>query len=265
MKNFILLGGFPRSGSTLLCNILAQNHNFYVSKSASGCHDILNNTKNIWGKVLEHRAEGVSTERLQRVLYSILHSYHDTEKQIIIDKCRAWTSSLEMFEFITGYFPKIIIPVRDIRDILASFEKLWRKNNHFSTWQFNEEDKYRSLTTEGRCEIWAEQDQPVGMAYNRIKDIIVRGYKNKVLFVEFENLTRNPELTLKLIYNYLELPSFNHDFNNILQYTQEDDWGVHRIKNLHTIINKVQPIISYSKEILGDNLYNKYSNLEFWR
>ena len=265
MKQFFFISGLPRSGSTLLCNILAQNNELFVSKATSGCHDVLFNIRNQWDKLIEHQAEGVDYKQLKRVLQGVLNNYHSTDKSIIIDKGRGWLSLIEMAEFILGYTPKIIVPVRNISEILSSFEKLWRNSTGFFQWDFEQNDYFKAQTTEGRCDIWSSADQPVGLAYNRVKDVINRGYKNNLLFVEFDQLTSQPAQTLKTVYDYLELPYFQHNFNNVEQYTSEDDQGVHRIPNLHKIKPAVVPVPHDSDKILGKFLVDKYSNLELWR
>lgn len=40
-KEIFFISGLPKSGSTLLCNILSQNPEFFVSKATSGCIEIL--------------------------------------------------------------------------------------------------------------------------------------------------------------------------------------------------------------------------------
>jgi sulfotransferase len=265
MKKFFFISGLPRSGSTLLCNILAQNDNVFVSKATSGCHDVLFGIRNQWDKLIEHQAEGVDYEQLKRVLQSVLNSYHSTDKNTIVDKGRGWLSLIEMAEFILGYVPKIIVPVRNVSEILSSFEKLWRNSTGQSQWLFEQGYYIKSQTVEGRCDIWASGSQPVGLAYNRVKDAISRGYKNNLLFVEFDDLTTKPAQTLKRVYDYLELPYYQHNFNNVEQYTKEDDEGVHRIPNLHKIKPVVVPVPHDSDKILGKFLVDKYSNLELWR
>lgn len=266
MKRFFFISGLPRSGSTLLCNILAQNENLFVSKATSGCHDVLFNIRNQWDKLIEHQAEGIDHDQLKRVLQNILNSYHSTDRSLIVDKGRGWLSLIEMIEFIIPNNPiKMLVPVRNLTEIFSSFEKLWRKSTGFSQWNFEQSDYFKAQTIEGRCDIWANQDQPIGLAYNRVKDAISRGHKNKLHFVEFDNLTSNPQQVLKNIYEYLELPLYNHNFQYIEQYTKENDEGIHRIPNLHTIKNTIEIIPHDSQKILGDNLYHKYSNLEIWR
>jgi sulfotransferase len=265
MKQFYYISGLPRSGSTLLCNILAQNPEFYVSPATSGCHDILFNIRNQWDRLVEHQAEGINYDQLKRVLKSAINSYHNTDKNIIIDKGRGWLSLIEMVEFIFDAPPKIIVPVRNLAEILASFENLWRKSTGMTQWAFESSDYFKAQTIEGRCDIWASAGQPVGLAYNRVKDALMRGKNQNMLFVEFDDLTKHPKATLNRIYNFIEQPYFEHDFNNVEQVTTEDDVNVHRIPGLHTIRPKVEPVPHSAVKTLGKQLSQKYSNLEVWR
>jgi sulfotransferase len=265
MKKHYFISGLPRAGSTLLCNILAQNTKFYVSPATSGCHDVLFGIRNQWDKLIEHQAEGVNYGQLHRVLSSCLDSYHNTEKEIIIDKGRGWLFLIEMIEFIKAEPAKIIVPVRNISEILASFENLWRKSKGVTQWNFEQSDFFKAQTVEGRCDIWAGASQPVGLAYNRVKDAIYRGKSNSLFFLEFDELTNNPADTFRKIYEFIEEDIFMHDFENIEQITKEDDINVHRIPELHTIRPRVEPIPHRAIEILGQELNDKYSNLEIWR
>ena len=265
MKEFFFISGLPRSGSTLLCNILAQNKDLFVSKSTSGCHDVLFGIRNQWDSLIEHQAAGVDYDQLKRVLKSVLNNYHNTDQNIIIDKGRGWLSLIEMIEFILDKKCKIIVPVRNINEILASFEKLWRKTTGKTQWNFEKEDYFKSQTVGGRCEIWANAGQPVGLAYNRVTDALNRSLQDRLLFVEMDDLVTNPAQTLKKVYNFIGKDYFNHNFDHVEQVTLEDDINVHRIEDLHTIRNKVEPVPHCSIEILGSELAQKYSNLEIWR
>lgn len=265
MKTHYFISGLPRAGSTLLCNILAQNPKFYVSPATSGCHDVLFNIRNQWDRLIEHQAEGVNYDQLRNVLVAALDAYHNTDKTTIIDKGRGWLSLIEMIEFIKDAPVKIIAPVRDVAEILASFEQLWRKSTGQTQWLFESADYFKAQTVEGRCDIWAGQGQPIGLAYNRVKDALSRGHGQSILFVEFDELTRNPGPTLRRIYTFLGEPAFEHNFNNVQQVTKEDDVNVHRIPGLHTIRSVVAPVPKRALEILGPELVRKYADTELWR
>lgn len=261
-KNIFFLSGLPRSGSTLISNIMGQNPYFHVTPT-SACHDIMFEVRNFWHKAIEHKAskELANNKNLQRVLNSILFSYHDTNKPFILDKGRGWLSLLEMAEFAMGSKVKVIVPVRDISEILSSFEKLHRKNAAFREDQGN---YFKAQTVEGRCYNLLADNSVLGLAYNRLKDSLMRGFRDRMFFVEFDELTHNPHKVIDEIYNFLDIPKFSHTFNNIEQLTKEDD-SIHGIENLHTIRKKIEPVRKDSHIILGESVCEKFKNSEFWR
>lgn len=260
-KTYHFIAGMPRAGSTLLCNILAQNPRFHAT-GTSGIMDIMFGVRNSWKNLIEFKASPNDTALL-RVLRGILDNYYDdVDKPVVFDKCRGWLSLLEMAETVLERKAKVLVPVRDIRDILASFEKLWRENS--KTAQVGQEGAhyFKFQTVEGRTETWMNPDQPVGLAYNRIKDAAIRGYLDRMYFVDFNNLTSNPKEELKRIYDFLEEEYFKHDFENVIQVTWEDD-SVHGFKGLHDIRSKVAPIEPQWPKVLG-KFAEGLDRLNFW-
>jgi hypothetical protein len=83
-------------------------------------------------------------------------------------------------------------------------------------------------------------------------------------FVEFEKLTRNPLEVTQKIYTFLGEPYFQHDFDNVEQLTTEDDF-MHGIPGLHIIRQKIEPMEPQWPKVLGNvaNKYVHYNNL--WR
>lgn len=261
-KTFYFISGLPRSGSTLLANILAQNPRFHTT-STSGIMDIMFGVRNNWDKLVEFQANPNEAAKV-RVLRGILDSFYaDVERPVVFDKCRGWVSLLEMAETVLGYKAKVLVPVRDIRDTLASFEKLWRETS--KTSQISQESAYyfKFQTVQGRCETWMSADQPLGLAYNRITDALVRGYKDRMYFVDFDDLTRDPKRAFEGIYTFLGENKFDHDFNSVKQVTWEDD-SVHGFKGLHDIRSKVEPMPPQWPSVLGQWVEG-YSKLNFWR
>jgi sulfotransferase len=169
-----------------------------------------------------------------------------------------------MAEHVLDRKIKILVPVRDIVDILASFEKLFRSQAH--EWQFPQEKSNHAewQTVEGRAGIWMRNDQPVGSAYNRIRDAISRGYGSRLCFIEFEGLTRNPKETMDIVYEFLGEEPFAHDFNNVEQVTHEND-DMHGIPGLHTIRPKVEPVQVDAESLIGDVAYKRFYDAQFWR
>ncbi len=63
-------------------------------------------------------------------------------------------------------------------------------------------------------------------------------------------LASNPDTELKKIYNYLELPYYQHDFNNVQQLTFENDI-IHGIFGDHQIKSQVKPVKDDYVDILS--------------
>jgi sulfotransferase len=264
-KTIHFISGLPRSGSTLLANILAQNPRFQAT-ATSGVLEIMFTVRNSWDKVREFQAmtdrRACDAAKL-RVLRGILEAFHAGDpRPVVFDKSRSWLAHVEMAEVVLGRKAKILVPVRDLRDVLASFERLWRSNS--ATRQIEQEAKHyvEFQTIEGRCHVWSSANQPVGLAFNRIKDALHRGFRDRMLFVRFEQLTKSPRETMRQVYEFIEEPNFEHDFNHVEQVTQEDD-RVFGFPELHTIRTKVEPVPPQWPGVLGD-VAQRYAHMNIW-
>lgn len=261
-KNFYFISGLPRSGSTLLANVLAQNPKFHISPT-SGILDILFLVRNNWNKIVEFQANPNEQQKLQ-VLRGILQSYYsNVDAPIVFDRSRSWLAHLEMAEAITGKEAKILVPVRDVRDVLSSIEKLYRKTSGTSQIPHEEPQYLQFQDVAFRVNFWAQKDQLVGLAYTRIKDAIGRGHAKKMLFVPYEKLTSKPEVILEQIYSFLGEEQFKHNINNVSQVIHEDD-RVHGFAGLHDIKPKIETQKMQWPEILGEEIAKPFADLNFW-
>ena len=267
------ISGLPRAGSTLLCNILNQNPECWATPT-SGLIEIVLAIRNQWENVSIFKA-APNMPGKEAVLRGIVQNYYSVggpdglgnliDRPIMLDKNRGWLAYIETLEFILGRKIKILANVRDIVDVIASFEKLFRKHTHI--WQFPQEksNMFKWQTVEDRANLWMNSEQPVGIAYNRLRDAMMnRGLADRIHLVEFEHLTQYPEHTMRTVYEFLEMEPFEHDFDNVAQSTHEDDHE-HGIPGLHIIRNKIQPVSSNALEVLGEETYEKYRNAQFWR
>ena len=129
--------------------------------------------------------------------------------------------------------------VRDLRGIFASMEKNFRKNPEISkgivNWATGE-----CTTIDKRVAFWASTP-PVGIALDRLGEIINRKIDKKILFIRVEDLTDNPQIEIDKIYNFLSLPKYDHDFYNITQLTKEDDsvYGPYGDHKIQTVIKSI--------------------------
>ena len=251
MKALFFIAGLPRSGSTLLCNLLCQNQKVQATPT-SGLLDTLSLVKNNWAKLPQHQAQKPDNERLRVILKAMTLAYHSSiEKPIVADKCRGWTGHIEMMEWVLGAQMKILVPIRDIRDVLSSLELLYRKQSAYAMMAPEAQNAAQFSTLQGRCDYWMSANQLVGNPLNKIRDCIQRGFRDRIFPIPFEQLTNNPTETMAGVWKFLGVPDCKHDFENVEPVCAEDDlpygWNV----DLHTTRTKVEPIPPRYPQVLG--------------
>ena len=273
-KTVYFLAGLPRSGSTLLANILAQHPAMYVTPT-SGIVDMLVNVRNHWNQNDAFRAmERKLSEQVKgTVLRAMLQAYFShVPEPVCIDKNRYWAEFLEMAEVLVGgrEHVKVIMTVRDLRDVLASFERLYRKTSALGQLPQESGMALKFKTALGRAEIFIDDGQPVGRAYNAIHDAVTPGWLDCMHFVDYEDLTRKPKQTLAGIYQFLGQPPHEHDFTNVRQVTFEDDFA-YGFKDLHVIRQQVEPQAPQWPSVYDDAVFQSkvWKNIEnvatFWK
>lgn len=201
--------GTPRSGSTLLCNILNQNPRFFAS-STSALAVTLVQMKQWWGNSPEVKsdlaADKEPTEaRHKAVMQAVCKDwYGNISEPVVFDKSRAWNIHNDLF---TDLFPdgKMIVCVRDLREVFASVEKQEAKNSILT---------YAKPLVDDRADLVFQPDQMIGSAVNGVMDLVRKDRKN-VLFVKHDNLVKDPKQTMKDIYAFLGEEYFEHDFEDV--------------------------------------------------
>jgi sulfotransferase len=119
-------------------------------------------------------------------------------------------------------------------------------------------------TIEGRADLWVRGDQPIGLCYNRIRDALQRGYRDRLHFIDYDDLTRRPGPTLAGIYEFLGERPFTHDFNNVAQVTWDLD-EMYAIPNLPGIRPRVTPTEPKWPTVLGPWATKFAGNNHLWR
>ena len=257
-KEILFINGMPRSGSTLLCNILAQNPDFHTTPT-SGLSELINGIHQFWKTNSVIKASEPQEKQL-RIIKDLFQSYHsDTDRPVVFNKSRGWSGIIELIELALEREIKILTTIRPLPQIIASMEKLYRKEikNINSPMMRGQE----MLTLESRINTWTSPTGFIGGTFNSIQDAFFRGHSKKFHFVEYTKLTSNPKSVIEDVYDFLEKPYFNHDFNNVQQYTIEND-AEHGFTDLHTIRPVIVPQKDDSREILGP-LYDQFKNFHY--
>lgn len=265
-KTYHFLAGLPRSGNTLLSAILNQNPDIYstpLSPLPSLMWDYVNSCSNI-EQINRNKENQINAEILLSCFFDTF--YKDINKPVIIEREKGWgtPANLDIIKKFITSTPKIIVTVRDILEIIASFISMdadYIKNNTTNSGAFI--NNYRSSE-----DIIAEYlMQPNGDIDKALLSLSSAFYpENKGMFhiVEYNDLVLKPEETMSGIYKFLEMPEYKHNFNKIEKVESDNDAVLGLPKNLHDIRKSLSKSKT-STDILSEYIKHKYSNMEFWR
>lgn len=265
MKTYHLIAGLPRSGSTLLSSILNQNPRFHASVSSPLQHyveDIVKGTYYDFGyKSL------VGSEKIKKIIEGLFDNYHyDIDREVCFNTGRTW---MVLFNKISCIFPntKIICTVRDIPEVVNSFELLYLKNPFNISTMYG---PYRDEKNERRPSFGDQTVYTRAMQVSNLIDSCLMGLKeiyygpnkNSLFLVEYNDLCQNPSQTINKLYDFIEQPRFDHNFNEVESNFDEYDSMVNA-NGMHKVKSKIE----YSKKdlILPDDIIARFRGKEFWR
>ena len=245
----------PRSGSTLMQNILAQNTDIHATPT-DGFLELIYGARVNYTNNAEFKAQdseqmlsawrGFCNEGMKGYVKGL------SSKPNTCIKSRGIGANYKWFEAFMGEQPKVICMVRNIKSVLASMEKMHRANPE-NAKSIENPSEMNGLTTQSRVENWL-QGPPVGLSLQRFGQMALDSTNKNCLFVRYEDLIKHPDKIMPQVYKYLELPEFSHDFDNVEQATQEDDVVYGMAPGLH----KIQPKVEYTtpdyNDILGVDL-----------
>jgi sulfotransferase len=255
MKKYHFITGLPRSGSTLLTSILKQNPRFHSS--------ISDTLANLVKGVIECSQESpgmkseVPVQRRKNIVKHLFEGfYEEIDKEVIFNTNRGWSYLTNVTQDL---YPnsKNIICVRDVNWILDSFECAHRRNP-YST---NTATGNLSQSVYQRVDSLMAEDGIVGFSYVGIKQAITGLDRSSLLLLEYEDLCKKPKEMMKIIYNFIGEPYYEHDFDNVEASWDEYDSEI-GIK-LHDVRKKVE--WRERKFILPPDILNKYQKMEVWR
>lgn len=264
MKTIHFCVGLPRSGSTVLMNILQQNPEIFTTGTCAL-------TKTIQNILVDSRHNesfiamdaNIADNAMFSMVQGATQGWFDglTNKPVIISKNRAWAQFHHLYPN-----SKFIVMIRDIRDVVESFNKLNSKIKALHSYDesgrmyacMSEDEKYHyHFNTSNAFSVSFYQDLTRLM-------YLWENKKDKIKFVRYEDFLLDPLSTLNNIYKFLSLSSYQHDLYNIDQsFLYEHDHAYFKERTNHYVNDK---IISYNKpeRILSDSFHNRIVNEHKW-
>lgn len=228
------IAGLPRSGSTLLCNIICQRPDAWATSTsclpsfvravgAVASDQIeFKNLLNINQRGTEHRLAAAT-----RAFCHQWHAVHD--RPIVFDKSRAWNGNYRAFSNISPD-GVILVCVRDLRDVFACVERMERPNGLLSQAPVFVRDRYAGAFA---------PDGVIGRPLRGVMNLVDERAAN-IYIVRYEDLVTDPAATMAGIYERCGMPAFDHSFDNVVDTAIDCD-GFYLGKFPHKAGGKVSP------------------------
>lgn len=225
MNKLMFISGLPRTGSTLLSSILSQNPALHAEGNSAVCQlmwDMQQSCKfNASEQLLANNRQQTAIDLVSAIpdVY-----YKDISNKVVFDKCRSWTipDNMDMIKKYITETPKVIVLERPLTEIVESFVALRQDNGYTGNLEAGLLDDFSEPIVRSLNGVnWAKQNN-----------------NGEFLFVSYNELTTDTKATIEKIYEFCELKSFEHDFDNIVNNHKEND-EVYGMLGQHDIRPKV--------------------------
>jgi hypothetical protein len=250
--NLAFLCGLPRSGSTWLGVVLNQNPDCYVTVQ-SPFVELLWRNYSLWedSKWAQDFIGDDSESKKISYLKGITELYYRqlTNCNLVIDNRRQWQSigNIRMYTDIFGELPKIICPVRNVEEIVASFSNLFKKNNREFRPESNLEGNVFSDT------------------YYQLKSTYDSIYRDCLHIIDYDDLVANTDLEVEKIYKFLNIQSYKSNYETMKGNPLYKDIDTeYDLIGMHDIKSGVHKSETNPEEVLSEDQLKKFKELTFW-
>jgi sulfotransferase len=240
---FHVIAGMPRSGSTLLCNVLNQNPRFFAS-STSCVAQTVRSISGLWSRSPEIKSDLIADKegteaRMARSMRALVEAWYADRAEVVLDKGRFWNLNALL---LNQLFPdaQMLICIRDLRAIFASVEKQHARNPIL-----DDAGNAVELTAFSRADRLFSPNGMLGQQILGIEDLIRRNLRNQkgkpfTLPVQYETFVQNPQIIIDRIYTALGEEPFAHDFEHV-ENTATDVDGIYNNKFPHEGEGPIKP------------------------
>lgn len=263
MRKLNLISGLPRSGSTLLCNLLNSNKKFHATPT-SGIIDSIRNIRSIFSHNINYKTQNrlELMENMQHAFKGFVDGYF-FDKGVVFDKCRGWSNHLQLIDAIfKNNDTKIIWTYRNPTEVINSIEKQYQKTILLENTD-ESIDSGAFLTLDRRIGTYMNGGGLVSYPVEILRDAFEMGYGDRIHFVSYFDLCNHTQEVMNRIHDFIGEERYTYDIDDIAQTTDEFD-GFYNYKFMHKIKEgKVE--YSEAKMILPqkyiDIINNRYAPL----
>ena len=255
-KQLFFLVAQPRSGNTLFASIMNQNPEIAATPNSITLEImkdlvLLKNT-DVFLNYPDHKS-------LDNILDFVYDNYYkDWPQRIIIDRGPVTTvGNLAVMQRHYNKPFKVIVLLRDLMDVLASYMQWYTENTDSFINKFN------LNSDEEKLSMIMNKDGAVAKDLEAIKNSY--NYPGMCLYIKYDDLVAQPEKEIRRVYEFINMPYFNHTFKDLKQININgmgyDDTIVG--KNMHTIRTEIKKEYNPYINKIPERIRQKYGHIKF--
>ncbi|MEO0852952.1 MAG: sulfotransferase, partial [Cyanobacteria bacterium J06648_11] len=234
--------GLPRSGSTLLCQLLAHHPDIYslgfsspLCTTLSGLRHQLSDSDFLLAQ-LDADRDRVHHRLLNAFRGFINGWFAESDRPYVVDKNRGWLNLLEMAVLLDPHC-KMLVCVRELGQICGSIEAQHRK-----TLLLDFPDHLANLSRSDRAKKLFADDGVVGSPLKAIENVqdLEDALQQRLYYIVFEHLISDPVAVMSSVHRWLGLIPAPFDPQNLTRLSAESD-SYYRYKYPHQTRDRIHP------------------------
>lgn len=241
-KRILYVTGLPRSGSTLLCQLLSHHPDIYSTGYSSPlCPAIAQMRQQLsdnefYLAQLDHNFERAYHRLINACRGFINGWFWETDKPWVVDKNRGWLHHLDMMQLLDPNC-HMLVCVRELGQIYGSIEA-----QHQKTLMLDFPDDLAALSRADRAKRLFANEGVVGKPLSALENVqdLEDELQQRLYYVVFEHLVSEPVSVMDGIFTWLGLRSISIDINQLRVMPRESD-SYYRFKYPHQTFTIIQP------------------------
>jgi len=255
-KKIFFLLALPRSGNTLFGSLMNQNPDIAVTANSITLEimkDVyLLKQTDVFKNYPDHKS-------LDNVLSSVYQNYYkDWNYKYIIDRGPVMTpGNLMLIKKHLNQPFKCIIIWRDLMDVLASYIK-WFENEPSAF-----PNKFGKKNIEEKLWMLMNKEGAIAKELIAIQNALLPENRHHCHVLKYDELVTDTTNQVNKIYDFLQIPRFNHNFKSLKQFEvngmKYDDNIVGN--NMHTIKTEIKKEHNPYKSMIPESIVRAYGHI----
>jgi sulfotransferase len=255
-KKIFFLLALPRSGNTLFGSLMNQNPDIAVTANSITLEimkDVyLLKQTDVFKNYPDHKS-------LDNVLSSVYQNYYkDWNYKYIIDRGPVFTQgNLMLIKQHLNQPLKCIVIWRDLMDVLASYIK-WFENEPSAF-----PNKFGKKNIEEKLWMLMNKEGAIAKELIAIQNALLPENRHHCHVLKYDELVTDTTNQVNKIYDFLQIPRFNHNFKSLKQFEVNGMSYDDRIvgNKMHTIKTELKLEHNPYKSMIPESIVRAYGHI----